>query len=97
MRVLHVAEDSILARRVLESLSLETIRAAHTRLAPHVLRTPLLRHRLRDDALYELGVMWMDRGRRDEACGVFREVVGEFEVGHPRRLATRRLEEECGD
>ncbi|HJL15325.1 MAG TPA: tetratricopeptide repeat protein [Sandaracinaceae bacterium LLY-WYZ-13_1] len=51
--------------------------------------------RLRDDALYELGAMWLDRGRRDEGCRVLEEVVREFEVGHARREAAERLERDC--
>ena len=51
--------------------------------------------RLRDDALYELGAMWIDRGQPARGCPVLREVVETFEVGHPRRLAARRLEAEC--
>lgn len=51
--------------------------------------------RLRDDALYELGVMWLERGQRDRGCAVLLEVVREFEVGRARRLAAERLEEGC--
>lgn len=50
---------------------------------------------VRDDALYELGAMWLDRGRRDEGCGALRQVVREFEVGRARRQAARRLEADC--
>jgi len=52
---------------------------------------------LRDDALYELGAMWLDRGRVGEGCAVLREVVAAYEVGHPRRLAARRLDSDCAD
>jgi len=50
---------------------------------------------LRDDALYELGVMWLDRGQEDRGCAILREVVEAFEVGHARRLATERLARDC--
>jgi tetratricopeptide (TPR) repeat protein len=50
---------------------------------------------LRDDALYELGVMWLDAGERAEGCSALRQVADEFEVGHARRLAARRIEEDC--
>ncbi len=50
---------------------------------------------LRDDALYELGAMWLDRGEVGRGCSALREVVGAFEVGHARRLALRRLSEAC--
>lgn len=50
---------------------------------------------LRDDALYELGAMWLDRGQASRGCPVLREVVEGFEVGHARRLAQRRLEADC--
>jgi tetratricopeptide (TPR) repeat protein len=51
--------------------------------------------RLRDDALYELGAMWLDRGRAARGCAVLERVVREFEVGHARRLAAERLEADC--
>lgn len=51
--------------------------------------------RLRDDARYELGAMWLDRGEREQGCETLRSVVDEFEVGHARRLAARRVEDEC--
>ncbi len=50
---------------------------------------------LRDDALYELGAMWLDLGERAEGCETLRRVAREFEVGHARRLAQRRIEREC--
>lgn len=52
---------------------------------------------LRDDALYEMGAMWLDAGERAEGCNVLRQVVSEFEVGHARRLAARRIEQDCPD
>lgn len=51
--------------------------------------------RLRDDALYELGAMWLDRGEHDEGCAMLERVVREFEVGHARRLARARIERDC--
>ena len=51
--------------------------------------------RLRDDALYELGAMWLDRDHPDRGCPVLRRVVEEFDVGHARREAARRLEADC--
>lgn len=50
---------------------------------------------LRDDALYELGDMRFEQGRRQEACELFREVTEEFEVGHARREAADRLARDC--
>ncbi len=50
---------------------------------------------LRDDALYELGVMWLDHGERQEGCAMLERVVREFEVGHARRLARRRWDADC--
>ena len=52
---------------------------------------------LRDDALYELGAMWLDTGSHAEGCAMLARVVSEFEVGHARRLAARRIEGECGE
>lgn len=51
---------------------------------------------LRDDALYELGVMWLEHGERGEGCAALERVVSEFEVGHARRLAERRIAADCG-
>ena len=51
---------------------------------------------LRDDALYELGAMWLDRGQPDRGCPVLREVLDGFEVGHARRLAAARVAADCG-
>jgi len=51
---------------------------------------------LRDDALYELGAMWLEAGDRAEGCAMLARVVQEFEVGHARRLAARRVDAECG-
>ncbi len=50
---------------------------------------------LRDDALYELGVMWLDFGQESEGCAVLSRVVADFEVGHARRNAERRLAQSC--
>ncbi|MCC6875478.1 MAG: tetratricopeptide repeat protein [Sandaracinaceae bacterium] len=50
---------------------------------------------LRDDALFELGEMWLDGGRRVEGCAMLARVVREFEVGHARRLARERHERDC--
>jgi len=52
---------------------------------------------LRDDASYERGAMWLDQGERDRGCDILRDVVEDFEVGHPRRLAAARVEADCGD
>ena len=52
--------------------------------------------RLRDDALYELGAMWLDRRQPERGCAPLREVVENFEVGHARRLAAARLAADCG-
>jgi len=51
--------------------------------------------RLRDDALYEAGAMWLDRDDPARGCPLLRRVVEEFEVGHARRQAARRLETDC--
>ncbi len=51
--------------------------------------------RVRDDALYELGAMWLDRDEHDEGCAMLARVVREFEVGHARRLAAQRIERDC--
>lgn len=51
--------------------------------------------RLRDDALYELGAMWLDRGEPARGCPILHEVFTEVEVGHARRLAADRFELEC--
>lgn len=55
------------------------------------------RSNLRDDALYELGAMWLDRGRTADGCSVLREVVAQFEVGHARRRSAARVTEECSE
>jgi TolA-binding protein len=51
---------------------------------------------LRDDALYELGVMWIEGGQREQGCSMLSQVAREFEVGHARRMASRRIHEACG-
>lgn len=51
---------------------------------------------LRDDALYELGALQLEAGQRAEGCAMLARVVREFQVGHARRLAARRLEADCG-
>lgn len=51
--------------------------------------------RLGDDALYELGAMWLDADQRERGCAMLARVVREFEVGHARRRAARRIEAEC--
>jgi len=54
------------------------------------------RSNLRDDAAYERGVMWLEHGEPERGCDILREVVEDFEVGHPRRLAQQRVEADCG-
>lgn len=51
---------------------------------------------LHDDAGYERGAMWLDQGERERGCDILRDVVEEFEVGHPRRMAAARVEADCG-
>ncbi len=51
--------------------------------------------RLRDDALYELGTMWIERGEPERGCAVLARVLDEFEVGHARRLAAARVTRDC--
>ncbi|MCA9537023.1 MAG: tetratricopeptide repeat protein [Myxococcales bacterium] len=51
---------------------------------------------LHDDARYERGVMWLEQGERERGCDILRDVVEDFEVGHPRRLAAARVEADCG-
>ena len=51
---------------------------------------------LHDDAGYERGVMWLEQGERERGCDILRDVVEDFEVGHPRRLAAARVEADCG-
>ncbi len=55
------------------------------------------RSSLRDDALYERGAMWLDAGEVDRGCGILREVVAEFEVGHARRSAAERIASDCAE
>jgi TolA-binding protein len=55
------------------------------------------RSTLRDDALVEMAEMWLEEGRRDDACEVFRRVVDEFEVGRARRRAAEHGEGSCGE
>jgi tetratricopeptide (TPR) repeat protein len=50
---------------------------------------------LRDDALFELGSMWLERGRRAEGCAVLARLVATYEVGRARRLAERARVAEC--
>ena len=50
---------------------------------------------LRDDAAYERGVMWLEQGERDRGCDILRDVVEDYEVGHARREAERRVEADC--
>lgn len=50
---------------------------------------------LRDDALVELGELWLDAGEREDGCEALRRAVEEFEVGRARRRAERRLETDC--
>lgn len=52
--------------------------------------------RLRDDALFELGQMWIELGAEERGCPVLREVVEEFEVGRARRHALALRRERCG-
>jgi tetratricopeptide (TPR) repeat protein len=54
------------------------------------------RSTLRDDALVELGEMWLEGGKRSAACELFERVTREFEVGSARRRAARHLQTECG-
>ncbi|MFW5921541.1 MAG: tetratricopeptide repeat protein [Myxococcota bacterium] len=51
---------------------------------------------LRDDALFELGVLRLEQDRRGEACDLFERVTREYEVGHARRKARAHLKEHCG-
>jgi tetratricopeptide (TPR) repeat protein len=51
--------------------------------------------RLRDDALLELGVMWLDRGRPAEGCAALARLLATQEVGHARRLADQRFAVAC--
>jgi tetratricopeptide (TPR) repeat protein len=51
--------------------------------------------RLRDDAIYELGVMWLELGARGEGCAALERVARQFEVGRARRLAQQRIEASC--
>lgn len=51
--------------------------------------------RLRDDALHELGVLWLELGRREEGCATLARALREHEVGRARRLAERRWTEDC--
>lgn len=51
---------------------------------------------LRDDALYQAGVMWLDVGEdARRGCRILRRLVDDFEVGHPRRLAEERIAADC--
>jgi TolA-binding protein len=73
--------------------ALEDVDAAAAAYRRLVKRFP--RSTLRDDALVEMAEMWLEAGRRDDACKVFHRVVEEFEVGRARRRAVRHLETEC--
>lgn len=50
---------------------------------------------LRDDALYQAGVMWLENGEHDRGCRFLRRVLDDFEVGHARRMASARIETDC--
>lgn len=50
---------------------------------------------LRDDALYQAGIMWLDGGDTRRGCHYLQRVVDEFEVGHARRMATERIAADC--
>ncbi len=50
---------------------------------------------VRDDAMYELGAMWVDQGEVSRGCRWLEETLEEFEVGHGRRLAAERAEADC--
>ncbi len=50
---------------------------------------------VRDDALVELGEMLLDAGEREEACGILRDALEEFEVGRARRRAAERVARDC--
>lgn len=49
----------------------------------------------RDDALLELGELFLARGRHDEACAAFRQAIAEAEVGRAARAASERIASEC--
>lgn len=51
--------------------------------------------RLRDDALYEAGDMWLEAGQTERACAFFERVLEVVEVGHARRHAEGRLQSVC--
>lgn len=50
---------------------------------------------LRDDALYQAGVMWLDAQETRRGCRLLRRVVDDFETGHARRLAEERVASDC--
>lgn len=53
---------------------------------------------MRDDALYQAGILWIDLGNdRSRGCRILRHVVSEFEVGSGRHRAEQRIESDCQD
>lgn len=52
---------------------------------------------LRDDALYQAGVMWLDAHETHKGCRILRHLLDDYEVGHPRRLAAERVETDCAN
>lgn len=54
------------------------------------------RSTLRDDALVELGEMWLEDGRHADACKVFARVLDEYEVGRAYRRAGEHVQSRCG-
>lgn len=62
----------------------------------HLLRR-FPRSNLRDDALYQAGIMWLGANEKRRGCRFLERVVDDFEVGHPRRMASERIETDCND
>jgi tetratricopeptide (TPR) repeat protein len=55
------------------------------------------RSRYRDDALFELAILYLEGGQRSRGCSLLHDIVEDYEVGHARRLATAKLESDCGE
>lgn len=52
---------------------------------------------LRDDAMVELGELYLDDGEAPRGCAILRDAVEEYEVGSARRRAAERVEADCNE
>lgn len=51
--------------------------------------------RFRDDALFEIGEIYLQTNRGEKACDMFERVMDEFAVGHARRKAAELRAAQC--